>query len=266
VSSDLAGPPTMPSGSPPAATAAGAAQAIGAVLDAAAAAGSGAVRDPVGVPQAAFAPVQRAPDSPSLWGGGQQAAAGFPGPTLPVSPLPAAPAPFAPPAAPQILPVAFQPVQSDPALIPHFALISAAAAFYSLPVELVLAVVKVESNFNPRAVSRKGAQGLMQLMPATAASLGVVDAFDPRQNVQGGAMLLRSLVNDFEGQVALALAGYNAGAGAVRRHGGIPPIPETQSYVPTVLAVYRAYLAAGLGRREAIADGSSSLGTARAPW
>ncbi len=134
--------------------------------------------------------------------------------------------------------------EDPPSRAPFFPVAQEAAAHYSLPVELVLAVIKVESNFNPAATSRRGAQGLMQLMPTTAAELGVTDVFDPRQNIFAGARYLRMLVNEFDGQVSLAVAAYNAGAGAVRRAGGIPPIPETQGYVPAVLAAYRGYRAA----------------------
>jgi soluble lytic murein transglycosylase-like protein len=170
------------------------------------------------------------------------------------APLPmfaAAPAPAATPAA--LLPVAFLPIETDSSFIPYFALVQQASEAYGLPPELILAVMKVESNFNPRAVSRSGAQGLMQLMPATAAALGVTDPFDPRQSIVGGAYTLRVLVNEFDGQVPLAVAAYNAGSKAVRRHGGVPPIPETQSYVPTVLFLYRSYLANGIARRAAAA-------------
>jgi soluble lytic murein transglycosylase-like protein len=161
-------------------------------------------------------------------------------------------APAAAPAVAALLPVAFQPIETDSANIPYFSLVRQAAEAYSLPPELLLAVMKVESNFNPRAVSRAGAQGLMQLMPATAAALGVTDPFDPRQSIVGGAYTLRVLVNEFEGEVPLAVAAYNAGSKAVRRHGGVPPIPETQSYVPTVLFLYRSYLANGVARKAAL--------------
>jgi hypothetical protein len=104
-----------------------------------------------------------------------------------------------------------------------------------LPPELVLAVVAVESGFQPDAVSRKGAQGLMQLMPGTASALGVRDAFDPVQNVDGGTRYLSSLLSLYGGDPRKALAAYNAGEGAVRRHGGVPPFKETQDYVRAVL-------------------------------
>jgi soluble lytic murein transglycosylase-like protein len=104
---------------------------------------------------------------------------------------------------------------------------------------LVLAVVGVESAFRPDAVSRKGAQGLMQLMPGTAAALGVSDAFDPAQNLDGGVRHLRSLVGRYRGDLTKALAAYNAGEGAVARHRGVPPYRETRDYVRRVLARYR---------------------------
>lgn len=133
------------------------------------------------------------------------------------------------------------PAKAEPeATAEYVALARQAAELYSLPVELVLAVIRVESGFNPRAVSRTGAMGLMQLMPATAAELGVTNPFDPRQNVFGGARYLRMLLNMFDGSVSLALAGYNAGSGAVRRAGKIPAIPETQRYVASVLYYYKS--------------------------
>lgn len=103
---------------------------------------------------------------------------------------------------------------------------------------LVKAVMKVESGLNPRAVSHAGAQGLMQLMPQTAQALGVNDAFDPLQNIDGGTRYLKEMLDSF-GDTATALAAYNAGPGAVRKHGGIPPYRETQNYVPKVLAEYQ---------------------------
>jgi soluble lytic murein transglycosylase-like protein len=115
------------------------------------------------------------------------------------------------------------------------ALAEAAARRHALDPELVRAVVAVESDFRADAVSPKGAQGLMQLMPATARALGVKDAFDPAQNLDGGARHLRALIDQYGGDIKLALAAYNAGAGAVARHGGVPPYPETREYVRKVL-------------------------------
>jgi len=118
---------------------------------------------------------------------------------------------------------------------PYDAQIIAAANANGVPPALVKAVVKAESGFDPTAVSHAGAQGLMQLMPGTAAGLGVTDSFDPVQNLNGGAKFLRQLLDRFGGDVSKALAGYNAGPGAVEKYGGIPPYEETQAYVPKVL-------------------------------
>jgi soluble lytic murein transglycosylase-like protein len=118
-----------------------------------------------------------------------------------------------------------------------------AAALYQIPEELVRAVIKVESDFDPRAVSRASARGLMQLVPGTAERMMVTDIFDPRQNVFGGVRYLRVLANLFNGDLELTIAGYNAGENAVIRHGGIPPYAETQDYVARVLAHYRHYRA-----------------------
>jgi len=118
------------------------------------------------------------------------------------------------------------------------ALATAAARRHGLDPALVVAVVQVESGFQPAAVSPKGARGLMQLMPATAAELGVKDAFDPGENLDGGARHLADLVRRYRGDLKKALAAYNAGAGAVARHGGVPPYGETRAYVASVLRRY----------------------------
>jgi soluble lytic murein transglycosylase len=107
---------------------------------------------------------------------------------------------------------------------------------------LVKAVIKAESAFNPRAVSRKGAQGLMQLMPDTARDLMVDDPFDPYDNLQGGVRYLRQMLDTFGGDVTLALAAYNAGPGAVQDANTVPPYPETRTYVRRVLQYRREYL------------------------
>ena len=100
---------------------------------------------------------------------------------------------------------------------------------------LVHSVIQAESNYDPNAVSPKGAQGLMQLIPSTARRFGVSDVFDPADNIQGGARYLKYLLGLYKGDEALALAAYNAGEGAVSRYGGVPPFPETQDYVAKVL-------------------------------
>jgi soluble lytic murein transglycosylase-like protein len=116
------------------------------------------------------------------------------------------------------------------------------ARVHGLEGALLHAVISVESQYNPRAVSRKGAAGLMQLMPATARRYGVSDSFDPAQNLHGGAKYLRDLLTLFNSDVSLALAAYNAGENAVIRHGNrIPPFRETRNYVPRVLDYYRQY-------------------------
>lgn len=119
-------------------------------------------------------------------------------------------------------------------------IIKRASQKYSVDERLISAVIKHESSFNPRAVSPAGAQGLMQLMPSTARALGVTDPFDAEQNIMAGTRYLRQKIDEFNGNLQLALAAYNAGSGAVRKYGGIPPYPETQAYVKRVMKSYLA--------------------------
>jgi soluble lytic murein transglycosylase-like protein len=121
---------------------------------------------------------------------------------------------------------------------PYMSEITEASNRYGIPERLVTAVIRAESGFNARAVSRKGAQGLMQLMPATASTLGVRNSFDPRENIHGGVRHLRGLIDRFPGNLPLAIAAYNAGEKAVLAYGGIPPYPETQDYVGKVMRFY----------------------------
>jgi soluble lytic murein transglycosylase-like protein len=118
------------------------------------------------------------------------------------------------------------------------AAIEEAAARHNVDPNLVRAVVKVESNFNPNAVSRKGAMGLMQLMPSTARQLNVKDPFDPQQNVDAGVRQLKRLLENYGGDIKLTLAAYNAGAGAVARSSGVPHYAETQNYVRRITNLY----------------------------
>ncbi len=118
-----------------------------------------------------------------------------------------------------------------------------AATLYQIPTELVRAIIKVESDYDPRAVSIAGARGLMQMIPATSERMQVRDAFDPRENIFGGVRYLRVLANTFNGDLQLTIAGYNAGEGAVIRYGGIPPYDETRMYVSKVLGYYQQYRA-----------------------
>ncbi len=116
--------------------------------------------------------------------------------------------------------------------------IAQASALYHIPVSLIRAVIKIESDYDPRVISRAGAQGLMQLMPSVQRGMGVTEVFDPRQNIFGGTRFLRILANAFAGDLVLTISGYHAGPYAVRKYGGIPPYQTTQKYVRWVLAQY----------------------------
>jgi soluble lytic murein transglycosylase-like protein len=126
--------------------------------------------------------------------------------------------------------------------------ISAAAAQYGVDESIVRAIIHAESAYNPNALSRVGAQGLMQLMPATARRFGVSNAFDPAQNIRGGVQYLAWLLKRFNGNLTLAAAGYNAGEGAVDRYKGVPPYGETQRYVQRVALLADRYRSATIRR------------------
>ncbi|MDO9357033.1 MAG: lytic transglycosylase domain-containing protein [Solirubrobacteraceae bacterium] len=149
--------------------------------------------------------------------------------------------------------------------------INAAATKYGLDPALLAGLVKQESGFNPNATSSAGAKGLTQLMPATARSLGVTDASDPAQALEGGAKYLRQMLDKFGGDEKLALAAYNAGPGAVTRFGGIPPYAETKAYVEKVLANRDGFAASatsasalGLPATAAAVGATTSAGSASA--
>jgi soluble lytic murein transglycosylase-like protein len=129
---------------------------------------------------------------------------------------------------------------------PYRELVVEACSLYSMDEALIRAVMEAESDYNRYAVSRVGARGLMQLMPGTAAILGVKNMWDPRQNIQAGTRYLKTLLKRFSGNLELSLAAYNAGTNAVLQYGSIPPYPQTRHYVKKVMRLYRGY--AGFGR------------------
>ena len=124
----------------------------------------------------------------------------------------------------------------DIPLPPYHEQVIEAAQTYEVDPALIHAIIQAESNYNPAAVSRRGAQGLMQLMPTTARSLGVTDSFDPALNIDGGVRYFKKLLDRFDGDEKLALAAYNAGSRYVRKYNGIPPFPATRIYIKKVLA------------------------------
>ncbi len=119
--------------------------------------------------------------------------------------------------------------------------IQLASRTHSIPEPFIRAIIRVESDYDPRVVSVAGAQGLMQLMPATAKRMGCVNSFDPHQNIMGGTRYLRHLANLFNGDMVLTIAGYHAGEGAVRKYNGVPPYTSTHGYIKKVLGFYYKY-------------------------
>jgi soluble lytic murein transglycosylase-like protein len=142
--------------------------------------------------------------------------------------------PYPEPEAPQPAPA---PIQADATAVPFGEIIERVAAEQGVNVKLVRALVQVESAYQPRARSPKGAMGLMQLMPATARQYSLADPYDPASNIEAGIKHLKSLLQRFPKSIALALAAYNAGEGAVTRFNGIPPYAETRNYVSRILSL-----------------------------
>jgi hypothetical protein len=131
-----------------------------------------------------------------------------------------------------------RPEEKLPKELPYRDLIAKYCQQSQMDWKLVAALIKVESNFNPTAVSPKGAQGLMQLMPSTQRELGVANPFVPEDNIRAGVQYLKQLLDAFQGDLTLTLAAYNAGIGRVQKYQAVPPIPETQMYVSKILALY----------------------------
>jgi hypothetical protein len=151
-----------------------------------------------------------------------------------------------------VLDTGMVPKENEP---PFHAHIMQAAKTYDVDAALIRAIILAESSFNPRAVSNRGAQGLMQLMPATARSLGVEDSFDPAVNIDAGVSYFRKMLNRFDGDIRLALAAYNAGSRHVRNYGGVPPFGATRQYIHKVLEYQKQYqneMTDGLGEDSSV--------------
>jgi soluble lytic murein transglycosylase-like protein len=174
-------------------------------------------------------------------------------------PLPDAPADPPPPTAPSTSPMARKPATLTPADLRE--MLARAGTAHNLDVDLLASVVKAESDGNAHAVSRAGARGLMQLMPGTAAGLGVKDSFQPDQNIRGGSTYLDALLTYYHDNLALALAAYNAGPEAVDKYHGIPPYHETRAYIARVIHEFNRRVLA----REAAAARSPSHAPAAPP-
>ena len=176
--------------------------------------------------------------------------------------VPDPPPPEKPPAAPAPTPVANRQAPRDPAVLSPEDLnqmLAKAGGQHNVDRDLLASLVKAESNGNARAVSRAGARGLMQLMPATAADLGVSDSFKPEQNVQGGSTYLDELLTRYHDNLALALAAYNAGPAAVDKYHGIPPYRETRLYVARVIHEFnRRVQAREVESRKALATSTAA--------
>jgi len=140
--------------------------------------------------------------------------------------------------------VTVKPVVSKPktvADVPYEKIIVKAANTHQIDPALIKAIIMAESRYDPKAVSKRGARGLMQLMPVTAKSLGVKDSFNPEDNINGGVMYFKRLLDRFDGDVTLALAAYNAGSRYVRKYGGVPPFRQTRTYINKVFRYHKKY-------------------------
>ncbi len=133
------------------------------------------------------------------------------------------------------------PQQKEVPRSPFEQIINQAATTHQVDPALIKAIIMAESRYNPKAVSKRGARGLMQLMPVTAKSLGVEDSFDPAANINGGVMYFKRLLDRFDGNIEFALAAYNAGSRNVRKYGGVPPFRQTRTYIHKVFKYQRQY-------------------------